>query len=170
MLKVKGKARAMCLYLLEDADHVGVLAHGQTQRHGQSLLVLKAAGVELGPELHLQLAIFLLRKLKLRHTALQLQDGREDSQRTARLKSAPLHLPALKTSGRRNQNKLPHSLQPLSPPFSELPRTGRSPSLSLCGRSERHECDVTAQQRAPELHQVNHTTAASSHLQGFNDG
>lgn len=97
-----------------------MLAHGQTQRHGQSLLVLKAAGIELGPELHLQLAIFLLGKLKLRHTALQLQDGQED-----RLKPALLYLTTLKMFVYRNQNKLPQSPLTLSPPFSGLPKTDR---------------------------------------------
>lgn len=50
-----------------------MLTDSQTQRHGQSLLILKTAGIELGPELHLQLTVLLLRKLKLCHTALQLQ-------------------------------------------------------------------------------------------------
>lgn len=68
-------------HLLEQTDHVGVLANSQTKRHGQSLLVLQTAGVELGPELHLQLTILLLRKLKLCHTALQLQEDRQKEDR-----------------------------------------------------------------------------------------
>lgn len=51
-----------------------MLAHGQSQRHGQGLLVLQAAGVELGPELDLQLPVLLLGELELRHAALQLQE------------------------------------------------------------------------------------------------
>lgn len=70
--------RARCPYLLQQTDHVGVLAHSQAQRHGQSLLILKATGIELGPEFHLQLTVFFLGKLELCHAALQLQgrDGR----------------------------------------------------------------------------------------------
>lgn len=60
-------------YLLQQTHHAGVLAHGQAQRHGQGLLVLQAAGIELGPELDLQLPVLLLGELKLRHAALQLQ-------------------------------------------------------------------------------------------------
>lgn len=60
-------------YLLQQTHHAGVLAHGQAQRHGQGLLVLQAAGVKLGPELDLQLPVFLLGELELRHAALQLR-------------------------------------------------------------------------------------------------
>lgn len=88
---MKGNQASVWRYLLQHADHAGVLAHGQSQGHGQSLLVLKAAGVELGPELHLQLPIFLLRKLKLRHAALQLQEDRQGD-RQGGLKSALLSL------------------------------------------------------------------------------
>lgn len=109
-----------CLYLLQHAGHVGVLAHGQTQRCGQSLLVLKTAGIELGPELHLQLAIFLLRELKLCHTALQLQDVQGDRRI---LKSALLYRTVLKSFDCISQNKLPHFPQLPPPPFSELPKT-----------------------------------------------
>lgn len=77
--------RTLCVeqlpHLLEQTDHVGVLTDSQTQRHGQSLLVLQTAGVELGPELHLQLTILLLRKLKLCHTALQLQEDKQKEDR-----------------------------------------------------------------------------------------
>lgn len=72
--------RACCLYLLQHTDHVGVLAHGQPQRHGQSLLILEAAGVEPGPELHLQLMVLLLRELELCHAALQLQEAQGPNQ------------------------------------------------------------------------------------------
>ena len=62
-------------YLLEQADHGGVRADREAQRHGQGLLVLQAAGVELGPELYLQLSILLLGELKLCHAALKLGRG-----------------------------------------------------------------------------------------------
>lgn len=87
------------LYLLEQTDHVGVLADRQTQRHGQSLLILQTAGVKLGPELHLQLTILLLRKLKLCHATLQLQeDGREEN----------------KTEGKKNTSHILNSLGSIS--------------------------------------------------------
>ena len=65
----------MRFYLLEQADHGGVRADSEAQGHGQGLLVLQAAGVELGPELHLQLPVLLLAELKLCHTALKLGRG-----------------------------------------------------------------------------------------------
>lgn len=48
------------------------MVHMQGKRAGQRLLVLQTAGVELGPELHLQHAIVLLGELKFCHTALEL--------------------------------------------------------------------------------------------------
>lgn len=60
-------------YLLEQARHVTVRTDADGERRGQSLLVLKAARVQLGPELHLKVAIFLLGKLKLHHAALELE-------------------------------------------------------------------------------------------------
>lgn len=56
-----------------------MLAHGQTQRRCLDLLVLQTAGVEPGPELHLQLSVLLLRKLELCDAALQLQEGKRRS-------------------------------------------------------------------------------------------
>lgn len=56
-----------------------MLAHGQTQRRCLDLLVLQTAGVEPGPELHLQLSVPLLRKLELCDAALQLQEGKRRS-------------------------------------------------------------------------------------------
>lgn len=112
-----------CPYLLQQTDHVGVLAHSQAQWHGQSLLILKATGIELGPEFHLQLTVFFLRELELCHAALQLQGGQTGG--VAQISTSNSYLSPLKMHLRRHQNNSPHSLQPRSPPFSERPKTDR---------------------------------------------
>lgn len=61
-----------------------MLAHSQTQRRCLDLLVLQTAGVEPGPELHLQLSVLLLGKLELGDAALQLQE--EEGKRRSLLK------------------------------------------------------------------------------------
>lgn len=60
-------------HLLEQAHHarVGIQVQGQGPR--QSFLVLKATGIELGPEFHLQLPELLQGALVLCHTALELR-------------------------------------------------------------------------------------------------
>ena len=64
------------------------LVDEQGQGSGQGLLVLQAAGIELGPELHLQLAVLLLRELVLSDTILELRTRVErkwkDERRTNR--------------------------------------------------------------------------------------
>lgn len=134
------KAAGSRLYLLQQADHVGVLAHSQAQRHGQILLILKTTGVELWPELHLQLTILLLRKLKFCHAALQLREDREEktllptADRLIVLKmTAEMHKAETED---KVEDMLPHSPRLLSPLSLECPRTRQWSSLSLCGRSE----------------------------------
>lgn len=67
-------------HLLQQAHQPCVLAHSETQRERLDLLVLQTAGIELGPEVHLEPPVLLLRKLKLRHTALELE-GRQEEDR-----------------------------------------------------------------------------------------
>ncbi len=45
----------------------------QGEGRGQHILVLQAAGVKLGPELHLQQTVVLLTELVLGHAALELK-------------------------------------------------------------------------------------------------
>lgn len=60
-------------YLLEDANHGCGRADVQSEWRGQHILVLQAAGVKLGPELHLQQTVVLLTELVLGHAALKLK-------------------------------------------------------------------------------------------------
>lgn len=60
-------------YLLKDADHGCGRADVQSEWCGQHILVLQAAGVKLGPELHLQQPVVLLTELVLCHAALKLK-------------------------------------------------------------------------------------------------
>lgn len=52
----------------------------QGQGPGKSFLVLQAAGIELGPEFHLQLPKLLWGALILCHTALELVGEKQESQ------------------------------------------------------------------------------------------
>lgn len=63
-------------HLLQQAHHAGVGVQVQGQGPGKSFLVLQATGVELGPELHLQLPKLLRGTLVFCHTALELTGGK----------------------------------------------------------------------------------------------
>lgn len=70
--------RRSASHLLQQTHHVGVGVQVQGQGPRESFLVLKAAGVELGPKLHLQLPKLLRRALVFGHAALELAGPKRD--------------------------------------------------------------------------------------------
>lgn len=155
-------------YLLHQTHHAGVLAHGQAQRHGQGLLVLQAAGVELGPELHLQLPVLLLGKLELRHAALQLQGGRRRGGQRERegLESSDLP-PRRRREGGASDLGLHgdgHFLLQAVP--GQVGDPLRASAVDLRTR-DRASASAAASSSFP--HPIR-TQVCLAHLQGFNDG
>lgn len=67
-------------HLLQQAHHAGVGVQVQGQGPGKSFLVLQAAGIELGPEFHLQLPKLLRGALVFCHTALELAGAKQRNQ------------------------------------------------------------------------------------------
>lgn len=142
-------------YLSQQTAHPCVRVYCQAQRRRQRLLVLQTAGVEPGPELHLQLTVLLLRELELCDTALQLQDDSRDRRlliqnslaaeerqvllRTHQLlhKDTEVRAP--------EDTQLPRSPPPALLPSSESPRRNPGAPLSLCRRSEQKFRAITIQ-------------------------
>lgn len=68
-----GLRPAVHAHLLQQAQHVCVRVQEQGKGLGQGLLILQTAGIELAPELVLQISEVLLGELVLCHTAVELK-------------------------------------------------------------------------------------------------